>query len=74
MGIRGLGELHAGDVGAGDGDFFGEGKWRGLDGEVFEPVAGAALEDEIAEGNELVFVLGVAAAGDEVRKDDDVVG
>lgn len=69
-----LRELHAGDVGAGDGDFFDEGEWRGLDGEVFEAVAGAALEDEVAEGDELVFVLGVAAAGDEVGEDNDVVG
>lgn len=46
--IRGLGELHAGDEGVRDGYFLGEGKWRGLDGEVFEPVAGATLEDEVA--------------------------
>lgn len=74
MEIRGLRELHAGDEGVGDGDFFGEGDDRGFHGEVFEPVAGAALEDEVAEGDELVFVLGVAAAGDEVGEDDDVIG
>lgn len=74
MEIRGLRELHAGDEGVGDGDFFGEGDFWGLHGEVFEPVAGAALEDEVAEGDELVFVLGVAAAGDEVGEDDDVIG
>lgn len=74
MEIRGLGELHAGDAGAGDGDFFGEGKWRGLDGEVFEPVAGAALEDEVTEVYELVFVLGEAASGHEVGEDDNVIG
>lgn len=71
-------------MGAGDGDFFGEGKWRGLYGEVLDhevgrlegsqPVAGAALEDEVTQGDELVFVLGVAAAGDEVGEDDDFVG
>ena len=61
-------------MGAGDGDFFREGEWRGLDGEVHEAVAGAALEDEVAEGDEFVFVLGVAAAGDEVGEDDDVIG
>ena len=37
-------------------------------------MAGAALEDEVAEGQELVFVLGVPAAGYEVGEDDDVVG
>lgn len=72
--IRGLCELHAGDEGVGDGDFFGEGDDRGFHGEVFEAVAGTALEDEVAEGEELVFVLGVAASGDEVGEDDDVVG
>lgn len=61
-------------MGAGDGDFFGEGDDRGLHGEVFEAVAGAVLEDEVAEGDELVFVLGVAAAGNEVGEDDDVIG
>lgn len=40
----------------------------------FEPVAGAALEDEVTEVYELVFVLGVAAPGHEVGEDDDVVG
>lgn len=84
MGIRRLGELHAGDEGVGDGDFFGEGDDRGLDGEVFDhevgrpegsqPVAGAALEDEVAEGEEFFFVLGVAATGHEVGYDDDVIG
>lgn len=74
MEIRGLGELHAGDAGAGDGDFFGEGKWRGLDGEVFKAMAGAVLEDVAAEGDELAFVLGVATAGHEVGYDDDVIG
>lgn len=72
--IRGLGELHAGDEGAGDGYFFGEGDDRGFHGEVFEPVASAALEDEVAEGDELAFVLGVAASGYEVGEDDDVIG
>ena len=47
---------------------------RGFDGEVFEPVAGAALEDEIAKGEEFIFVLGVAATGHEVGEDDDVIG
>lgn len=69
-----LRELHAGDEGVGDGDFFGEGDDRGLDGEVFEAVAGAALEDEVAESVELGFVLGVAASGHEVGEDDDVIG
>ena len=46
--IRRLGELHAGDEGARDGDFFGEGDDRSLDGEVFEAVAGTVLEDEVA--------------------------
>ena len=55
MGIKGLRELHAGDEGVGDGDFFGEGDNRGLDCEVFEAVAGAVLEDEVAEGEELVL-------------------
>lgn len=73
MGIRGLCELHAGDVGAGDSDFFDEGDFGGLDGEVFETVSGAALEDEVTEGEELVFVLGVTAAGYEVGEDDDVI-
>lgn len=72
--IRGLRELHAGDEGVGDGNFFGEGDDRGFHGEVFEPVTGAAFEDEVAEGDELVFVLGVAASGDEVGEDDGVVG
>ncbi len=72
--IRGLGELHAGDEGAGDGDFFGEGDFRSFYGEVLETVAGAALEDEVAEVYELVFVLGVAASGHEVGEDDDVIG
>ena len=48
MEIRGLRELHAGDEGVRDGDFFGEDDNRGLDGEVFEPVTGATLEDEVA--------------------------
>lgn len=84
MGIRRLGELHAGDEGVGDGDFFGEGDFWGLDGEVLDhevgrpngnqPAAGTVLEDEVAEGEELVFVLGVAAAGREVGEDDDVIG
>lgn len=84
MEIRGLCELHAGDEGVGDSDFFGEGDDRGLDCEVFDhevgrpegsqPVAGAALENEVAEGEELVFVLGVAASGHEVGEDDDVIG
>ncbi len=74
MEIRGLRELHAGDEGVGDGDFFGEGDDRGFHGEVLEAVAGAVLEDEVAEGDELVFVLGVAAAGNEVGEDDDVIG
>lgn len=72
--INRLRELHAGDEGVGDGDFFGEGDNRGLDCEVFEAVAGAVLEDEVAEGEELLFVLGVAAAGHEVGDDDDVIG
>lgn len=72
--IRGLREFHAGDEGVGDGDFFGEGERRGLDGEILEAVAGAALEDEVAEGEELVFVVGVAATGHEVGYDDDVIG
>lgn len=67
-------ELHAGDEGVGNGDFFGEGDDRALDGEILEAVVGAALEDEVAEGEELVFVLGVPAAGDEVGKYDDVIG
>lgn len=66
MEIRGLRELHAGDEGVGDGDFWGEGDFGGLGCEVFEPVARTALEDEVAEGDELVFVLGMAATGDEV--------
>lgn len=74
MEIRGLRELHAGDEGVGDRDFFGEGDDRGLHGEVLEAVAGAALKYEVAEGDELVFVLGVAASGNEVGEDDDVVG
>lgn len=74
MEIRGLGELHAGDVGVGDGDFFGEGDDRGLDGEVFEAVVGAAFEDEVAEGAELGFVLDVAVSGHEVGDDNDVIG
>lgn len=74
MEIRGLRELHAGDEGVRDGYFFGEGDDRGFDGEVFEPVAGAALEDEIAKGEEFIFVLGVAATGHEVGEDDDVIG
>lgn len=71
-------------MGAGDGDFFREGEWRGLDGEVFDhevgrpegsqPVVGAALEYEVTQGDELVFVLGVAAACNEVGEDDDVIG
>lgn len=69
-----LGELHAGDESVRDGYFFGEGDDRGFDGEVFEAVAGAALEDEVAEGEEFIFVLGVAAAGYEVGEDDDVIG
>lgn len=72
--IRGLSELHAGDEGVRDGDFFGEGDDRGLDGEVFEAMAGAVLEDVAAEGDELTFVLGVATAGHEVGYDDDVIG
>lgn len=48
MEIRGLHELHAGNEGAGDGDFFGEGNDRGLYGKVLEAVAGAVLEDEVA--------------------------
>ena len=40
MEIRGLGELHAGDEGAGDGDFFGEGDDRVLDCEVFDHEVG----------------------------------
>lgn len=39
-----------------------------------QPVAGPSLEDEVAEGAELGFVLGVAAAGDEVGENDDVIG
>ena len=74
MEIRGLRELHAGDEGVGDGDFFGEGDNRGLDCEVFEAVAGAVLEDEVAEGEELVFVVGVTAPGHEVGEDNNVVG
>ncbi len=74
MGIKGLRELHAGDEGVGDGDFFGEGDNRGLDCEVFEAVAGAVLEDEVAEGKELVFVVGVTAPGHEVGEDNNVVG
>lgn len=35
---------------------------------------GAELEDELTEGEELVFVLGVAASGHEVRYGDDVIG
>lgn len=50
MTFRGLCELHAGDEGARDADFFRKGDDRGLDGEVFEAVAGASLEDEVAEG------------------------
>lgn len=46
--INRLRELHAGDEGVGDGNFFGEGDDRSLDGEVFEPVTGATLEDEVA--------------------------
>lgn len=37
-------------------------------------MAGAALEDEVAEVYELVFVLGVAASGHEIGEDDDVIG
>ena len=66
MEIRGLRELHAGDEGVGDGDFFGEGERRGLDGKILEAVAGAAFEDEVAEGEKLVLVVGVAASGHEV--------
>lgn len=73
MEIRGLRELHAGDEGVGDGDFWGEGDFGGLGCEVFEPVARTALEDEVAEGDELVFVLGMAATGDEVGEDDDAI-
>ena len=58
----------------GDGNFFGEGDDRGLDCEVFEAVAVAALEDEVAEVEELGFVLGEAVAGHEVGEDDDVIG
>lgn len=72
--IRGLRELHAGDEGVGDGDFFGEGDDRGFHGEVLEAVAGAVLEDEVAEGEEFIFVLGVAATGNEVGEDYDVIG
>ena len=39
-----------------------------------QPVAGAVLEDVAAEGDELTFVLGVAATGHEVGYDDDVIG
>lgn len=39
-----------------------------------QPVAGTVLEDEVTEVYELVFVLGVAAAGHEVGEDDDVIG
>lgn len=46
--IRGLRELHAGDECFGDSHFFGEGDDRSLDGEVFEPVTGTTLEDEVA--------------------------
>ena len=72
--IRGLSELYAGDEGVGDGDFFGEGDDRGLDGEILEAVVGSAHEDEVAEGEELVFIVGVAASGHEVVEDDDVIG
>lgn len=48
MEIRGLRELHAGDEGVGDGHFLGEGDVWSLDCEVFEAVAGAALENEVA--------------------------
>lgn len=48
VGIRRLCEFHARDEGVGDGDFFGEGERRGLDGEILEAVAGAVLEDEVA--------------------------
>lgn len=41
---------------------------------MFKAVAGAALEDEVAKGEELVFVLGVPAAGHGVGEDDDVIG
>lgn len=37
-------------------------------------MAGATLEDEVAEGEELGFVLGVAATGHEVGYDDDIIG
>lgn len=37
-------------------------------------MAGAAFEDEIAEGAELGFVVCEAASGHEVGEDDDVVG
>ena len=51
MEIRGLRELHAGDEGVGDGDFWGEGDFGGLGCEVFEPVARTALEDFCKEPN-----------------------
>lgn len=66
MTFKGLRELYAWDEGVRDGDFFGEGDDGSLDGEMFEAVAGAVLEDEVAKGDELVFVLGEAATGHEV--------
>lgn len=39
-----------------------------------QPMAGAVLENKVAECEEFIFVLGVAATGDEVGEDDDVVG
>lgn len=72
--VRRLGELHTRDEGVGDGDFFGEGDDGSLDGEMFEAVAGAALEDEVTEVYELVFVLGEAASGHEVGEDDNLIG
>lgn len=72
--IRELGELHAGDEGVGNSDFFGEDDRRSLDGEILEAVVGAELEDKLTEGTELGFVLGVVAFGHEVGYDDDVIG
>lgn len=45
---QGLRELHTGDEGVGDGDFFGEDDNWSLDGEILEAVAGTVLEDEVA--------------------------
>ena len=37
-------------------------------------MAGVTIADEVIEGYELVFVVGVAVAGDEVGEDDNVIG